>query len=95
MLASIFTILLSALVVRRTFSTEPFPSSGETLPGDSASVVWGGDALVRGGVAVAEGRQAWDPPWGFPGGSGARRRLAPLVGAQQAPSRLLTVTSPL
>lgn len=41
-LASIFTILPSALVFRRTSSTEPFSSSGETLPGDGGSVVWGG-----------------------------------------------------
>ena len=65
------------------------------LQGDGGSVVWGGDALIRGGVAVAEGRQAWDLPWGFPGGSGARHRLTPLVRAQQAPSQLLTETSPL
>lgn len=42
-LASIFTILPSALVFRRTFSTGPFSSSGETLPGDGGSVVWGGE----------------------------------------------------
>ena len=94
-MASIFTTLLSALVFRRTFSTELFSFSGETLPGDGGSVVWGGDTLIRGGMAVAEGRQAWDLPWGFPGGSRARRGLAPLVGAQQAPSRLLLETSRL
>lgn len=41
-LASIFTVLPSALVFRRAFSTEPFSSSGETLPGDGGSVIWGG-----------------------------------------------------